>query len=177
MVRVVRKQDRSMSSDASTVFLTFPPRGIGDGEREIVKQWLAETTDIAAAYASERRGDDPAHYRRIVIVEAGARKPGYLVHCPEGTDIWLLTVLGERESVRLFPNLRAALHAVRPIAGTQASAERKVPDWMGGGSANGVTRSDGLSGTPARTIAETAAGLRRPPAAGNAAAMPRRKLP
>ena len=173
MLRVVRTQDHSMNSDVSTVFLTFPPRGIGDGEREIVKQWLAGTRDIAAAYASERRGDDPAHYRRIVVVESGSRQPSFLVHCPDGTDVWLLAVPGEQEAVKLFPSLRAALHAIRPMAGQGASA-RQAPDWTGGSPATAASHG-GVSDGPARTVAEMAAALRRPPGAGSAAAMPRHK--
>ena len=163
-----------MNSDASTVFLTFPPRSIGDGEREIVKQWLAGTSDIAAAYASERRGDDPAHYRRVVIVESGMRQPSYLVHCPEGADVWLLTIPGEHESAKMFSSLRAALHAIRPMPGMSGDSARPAPDWTGTGSAGAAGRGR-ISGEPARTVGEMATGSRRPFGVDNAAATPRRK--
>lgn len=160
-----------MTPDATTVFLTFPPRSIGDNEREILRQWFVETTDIAAAFACERRGDDPAYYRRIVIIEAGMRQPSYLVHCPDGTDVWLLTTLGEEHEVQMFPSLRTALQAVRPVPDKPTRPARPATGWIGDG------QNRGLSGGPARTIAEMAAGLRRPDAEDSADATPRRKLP
>ena len=162
-----------MSSEAATVFLTFPPRSLGEGEREAVRQWLAGVSGIAAAHASERRGDDPAYYRRIVVVETGNRQPTWLVHCPDGADVWLLTSLGERETVRLFPSLQAALHAIRLPAGAEAAPpERRAPDWMGGAA---ITARQ-VSAGPGRTVAEMAAALRRPRVVDSAVGAPRRKL-
>lgn len=163
-----------MSSDAITVFLTFPPRSLGEVEREIVRQWAAGASGISNAYACERRGDDPAHYRRIVVFETERREPRYLVHCPDGADVWLLIILGEQEQVQLFPTLRAALHAIRPAQGVTAETpERKAPDWMGN---TPLVRRGGLNAAPARTVAEMAAALRRPRAVDSAVGAPRRKL-
>ena len=164
-----------MKSEVATVFLTFPPRSLGDGERETVRQWRAGTTDIAAAYASERRGDDPAHYRRIVIVETGQQQPSFLVHCPEGTNAWLVTTLGDDRIVRIYDSLRAALNAIRPgltEPDTETEDHRTRPDWMGPSS----TAPTPVSGGPARTGAETAAALRRPRGVDSAVGAPRRKL-
>jgi len=162
-----------MNSEAAAVFLTFPPRSLGDGERETVRQWLAGATGIATAYVSERRGDDPAFYRRIVVIETDRREPSWLVHCPDGTDVWLLVTLGERKTVQLFPTLRAALGAIRPMAGaTSEEPERRAPDWMGGA----PQKPRQVSAAPERTIAEMAAVLRHPRAADSAVGAPRRKL-
>lgn len=163
-----------MISETATVFLTFPPRSVGEAEREVVRQWAAGADGIANAYASERRGDDPAHYRRIVVFETGQREPRYLVHCPDGADVWLVTTLGDREEVQLFPTLGAALHAIRPAQNVSAVApERKAPDWMGGAP---QMRRTNLNAGPAQTIAEMAAALRRPRVVDSAVGAPRRKL-
>ncbi len=163
-----------MDSEAAIVFLTFPPRSLGDGERETVRRWLAGTSDIAAAYASERRGDDPAHYRRIVIVEAGSQRPNYLVHCPDGTNMWLVTTLAERESVRVYQSLQAALNAIRPaLEGPDDEKRREPPDWMGRGSSAPARTNAG----PARTAAGMAAASLRPRVVDSAVGAPRRRRP
>lgn len=163
-----------MTSETATVFLTFPPRSLGDPERETVRKWLAGTTGISNAYASERRGDDPAHYRRIVVYETGRREPSYLVHCADGTDVWLLTRLDEQGKVYQFPSLRAALHAIRPAQGvTEDPSERNAPDWMGSAPA---PRRPNVSVARAETVAEMAAALRRPRVVDSAIGAPRRKL-
>lgn len=163
-----------MSSEAATVFLTFPPRSLSEGDRETVRQWLAATTGIGNAFASERRGDDPAFYRRIVVIETGRREPSFLVHCPDGTDVWLVTTLGSPDQVQMYPTLRAALHAIRPAQGVTADPEeRKAPDWMGGAP---MLRRPNVSAAPARTVAEMAATLRRPRDVDSAVGAPRRKL-
>jgi len=163
-----------MSDDATNVFLTFPPRSLADGEREMVRQWFAGTTDIASAYVSERRGDDPTHFRKIVIVEAGSRRPAWLVHCPNGTEVWLVTPQAEGFGPRYHTTLRAALESIRPAQPAASGANR--PDWAGTG-AIADRRTAPLSASRARTIAEMAAALRRPIGGDNAAGGPRRRQP
>ena len=115
------------------------------------------------------------YYRRIVVFETGQREPGYLVHCADGTDVWLLTRLGEQAEVQQFPSLRAALHAIRPAQGvTEDASERRAPDWMGGAP---MLRRPNVSVGPAGTVAEMAAALRRPRVVDSAVGAPRRKLP
>lgn len=168
-----KESDAAMSVDSTNVFLTFPPRSLGDGEREIVREWLAGTHDIATAYISERRGDDPAHFRKIVIVEAGSRSPSYLVHSPNGTDVWIVAPQDDHGAAHHFPHLRAALAAIRTPDPANARA-RSSDERMGLG-AVADRRGATINAGRARTIAEMAAMLRRPGGGDNAAAKPRRK--
>lgn len=162
-----------MSDDATNVFLTFPPRSLADGEREMVRQWFAGTSDIASAYVSERRADDPTHFRKIVIVETGSRRPAWLVHCPNSTEVWLVTPQTEGFGPRYYTTLRAALESIRPTQPAESPANR---EWPGAG-AVANRRAAPVSATRARTIAEMAVALRRPLGGDNAAAMPRRRQP
>jgi hypothetical protein len=168
---IAKGEPQPMTDDAINVFLTFPPRSLADGEREMVRQWFAGTTDIASAYVSERRGDDPAHFRKIVIVEAGSRRPAWLVHCPNGTEVWLVTSQAEGFGPRYYTSLRAALESIRP----HQSAD---PAGQSGWTASGAVadrRTPPLSASRARTIAEMAAALRRPLGGDSAGGAPRRK--
>ncbi len=169
---------RTMNSDATTIFQTFPPRALGHGEREVVRDWLAETADIATAYVSERRGDDPGHFRRVVVVELGLQGPSFLVHSPNGTDVWLVTSLRAPPEVRHFYTLRAALNAIRPVLPTRpGELDQPGADWMGSRSSPGIGRWGGeLSDGPGQTDDGTEATWRRPRALGNVAGAPRRKL-
>jgi hypothetical protein len=53
-----------MPSNLDNVILTFPPRPISQWERAVLAEWFAATKrkglDIAEAFVSERRGDDPS---------------------------------------------------------------------------------------------------------------------
>ena len=46
----------------------FPARPLSPDEHALVAEWLSAAGDIVTAYVSSRSHDDPAHYRRIVIV-------------------------------------------------------------------------------------------------------------
>jgi hypothetical protein len=93
----------------------FPARRLTPDEHALVDEWLANAGDIAAAYVSNRRGDDPAQYRRIVIVTKPEEGPAYLVHAPVGRNEWIVFSVGENSQIRSFPTLRVALNAVRPV--------------------------------------------------------------
>ena len=60
-----------MPSNTDNVILTFPPRPISQWERAVLAEWFAATKrkglDIAQAFVSERRGDDPKIVGRIVM--------------------------------------------------------------------------------------------------------------
>ena len=163
-----------MTDNAINVFLTFPPRCLGDGERQIVKEWLAAAPDIATAFVSERRSDNPAYFRKVVIIESGSRVPSFLVHCPNGTNLWLVSSLAEQDDVRQYPDLRAALHAIRPVP---ATAARGAPvDWMGAARAIELPPLPRFSERRPRTLAEMAEALRHPLDVGSAVGAPRRRL-
>ena len=96
------------------VIRDFPARLLTPDERALVAEWIACAGDIAEAYVSNRRVDDPALYHRIVIVtnpEAG-RRP-----CPRANPVGNLDRLfiGPRTKVQRFRTLRAALNSVRPV--------------------------------------------------------------
>ena len=62
-----------------------------------------------------RHGDDPALYRRIVIITKLDDGPSHLVHAPPGRDIWIVFTLAHRTKVRRVQTLRAALNFIRPV--------------------------------------------------------------
>jgi hypothetical protein len=93
----------------------FPARLLTPDERALVAEWIAGAGDIAEAYVSNRRVDDPALYHRIVIVTKADDGPSHLVHAPPGRDIWIVFSLGRRTKVQRFRALRAALNSVRPV--------------------------------------------------------------
>lgn len=103
-----------MSADAHAVMLTFPPRELSPLERALVDEWLASAGDIADAYVSTRRSDDPAVYRRVVITEARARRPKFMIHSPGDLNLWVKVTVAPKQ-VETFPNLRDALNSVRRV--------------------------------------------------------------
>ena len=98
----------------------FPARPLTPDERPLVAEWFASAGDVAATYVSSRRGDDPAHYRRIVIVTKPDEGPSHLVHAPSGRDIWIVFSVGGRTRIQRFPTLRAALNSIRPVLADSA---------------------------------------------------------
>ena len=104
-----------MTDRMGDVLRTFPPRPPNPDERATVAEWLAATCNIASAYVSERRGDDPAIYRRIVISIGPERTPSFLVHAPIGMSCWLVCSVGRGSDVRRFDSLRDALNSIRVV--------------------------------------------------------------
>ena len=74
-------------------------------------EWFAAAGDIAEAYVSNRHGDDPALYRRIVIITKLDDGPSHLVHAPPGRDIWIVFTLARRTKIRRVQTLSAALNS------------------------------------------------------------------
>jgi hypothetical protein len=105
----------------------FPARPLMPDERALVAEWLASVGDIAATYVSSRRGDDPALYRRIVIVTKPDEGPSHLVHAPSGRDIWIVFSVGMRTRIRRFPTLRAALNSIRPVLADSVPIRAPAP--------------------------------------------------
>ena len=92
---------------------SFPPRPVTDGERQLLLDWVETNVDFSA-FVSERRSDDPAIYRRIVVLRRATRQRLYLIHCPQGSNWWMVSSAADRENVGFFPTLRAALQFIRP---------------------------------------------------------------
>ena len=97
------------------ILRTFPPRALAPHEHAFVAEWLSRAGDIVSAYVAERRSDDPAMYRRVVIVAGLSNRPSHLIHAPEGMSCWLLFSIGEYPPVRQFDTLREALNSIRPV--------------------------------------------------------------
>jgi hypothetical protein len=93
----------------------LPARLLTPDERALVAEWIGGAGDVAEAYVSNRRGDDPALYHRIVIVVKPEDGPAHLVHASTGRDIWIVLSLGRRTKTQRFRTLRAALNSVRPV--------------------------------------------------------------
>ena len=105
----------------------FPARPLMPDEHSLVAEWLASVGDIAATYASSRRDDDPAHYRRIVIVTKPDEGPSHFVHAPSGREIWIVFSVGKRTGIQRFPTLRAALNSIRPVLADSAPPANRRP--------------------------------------------------
>jgi hypothetical protein len=111
----------AMPNRTGDVLRTFPPRPLNPDERALVEMWLSVACDVASAYVSERRSDDPALYRRVVVTLGPEPGPSYLVHAPAGISCWLVTSVGHGCEVRTFDTLRAALNSIRPVFEINAS--------------------------------------------------------
>jgi hypothetical protein len=115
-----------MQTDRATnVLMTFPPRPLTDGEREILRAWSTEVNDVFA-FVSERRSDDPAIYRRIVITRTSTGQRLYLIRPPQGHDSWLVMSVKEGEDLARCPTLRAALNFVKPARTGEQSDQMKL---------------------------------------------------
>jgi len=108
-----------MPSSVDNVLLTFPPRPVSQWERTLLAEWVTlskrKGSDIARAFVSERRGDDPKILGRIVIMLKTTREPAFLVHSPQESTFWVVTSGPNWSEVQRFRTLRAALNAIRPV--------------------------------------------------------------
>jgi hypothetical protein len=93
----------------------FPARLLTPGEHALVAEWLAVAGDVSSAYVSDRRGDEPAYYRRIVVIMNPDDGPSHLVSGAAGREIWIVFSLGRRTRIQHFRTLRAALNSIRPV--------------------------------------------------------------
>lgn len=106
----------------------FPARMLTPDQRALVGEWIAAAGDIAEAYVSNRRADDPAFYHRIVIAAKADEGPSHLVHASSGRNIWIVFSLGRRTKIKRFPTLRAALNSIRPVlAATELENVTYIP--------------------------------------------------
>jgi hypothetical protein len=108
------------------VFRHSPARALTPEERAIVAEWLAAAGDIASAYVSDRRTDDPALYRCVVIITKPDDGPSHLVHAPSNQNVWIVYLLGQESDVQTFSTLPTALNSIRPVLLTTGPG--KPPD-------------------------------------------------
>jgi hypothetical protein len=97
-------------------------RPLRPDERRLVEEWLASAGDVVSAYISERRTDDPATYRQIVITVEGDGEPSYFIDTPSGTNYWIVAQPRPFPDVHKFDSLREALNFVRPVLGYSAES-------------------------------------------------------
>jgi hypothetical protein len=106
-------------SNIDNVILTFPPRPFSQWERALLAEWLAATQqeglDIARAFVSERRSDDPWIIGKIVVILRTSREPSFLVYAPRETAFWVVTAAPKWNRVQRYRSLRAALNSIRPV--------------------------------------------------------------
>ncbi len=113
-----------MNHSVKSVQRIFPPRPLTDGERAILLGWSIAAKDFSA-FVSERRSDDPAVYRRIVISRRVDNRRLYLIHSHQNSDHWIMVSAADQEDVGHFPTLRAALNYISPV--TVAAPLTDVP--------------------------------------------------
>ena len=104
-----------MTHNAVDVLQTLPPRPLSPDERMLLDEWLSASGDIACAFFSERRADDPALYRRIVIYEDVDAGPSYLIHAPLAVDAWITMNVHDASRAKSFATLRQALNSIRLV--------------------------------------------------------------
>jgi hypothetical protein len=108
-----------MPSNADNVILTFPPRPITLWQRNVVAEWFAGTQqqglDIARAYVSERRGDDPMIAGRIAVVVWPNQEPTHLIYSPAESTFWVVSSAPSWGDLHRFGTLQAALNSIRPV--------------------------------------------------------------
>jgi hypothetical protein len=93
----------------------FPARPLKPAEQALVATWLASAGDVASAFVSSRRNDDPALAHRIIIITNPDDGPSHMIHAPSGADVWVVFRPGSRPTFRQFRTLRAALNSVRRV--------------------------------------------------------------
>ncbi len=93
----------------------FPARPLTPDEHSLLAEWLASAGDIALAYVSSRRDDDPALYNRIVIIPKLDQEPSHLIHAPPARAIWMVFSFRGKPRIRRYRTLRNALNSVRRV--------------------------------------------------------------
>lgn len=108
------KRFPAMSNRVENVHRMFPPRPLTDGERAILLGWTLATKDFST-FVSERRSDDPAVYRRIIVSRRVNNRRLYMIHAHQNSDYWIMVSAADGEDVGHFPTLRAALNFINPV--------------------------------------------------------------
>ena len=103
-----------MPNRAALALLSFPPRALNPSELDLFREWLSRAGEIALAYVSERRSDDPRFYRRIVVRIDRRREDVCTVHAPStGTGSqWIVTFPNQPRDAELYESLRDALNSI-----------------------------------------------------------------
>ena len=118
-----------MNQVSKNAFSTFPARALTEDEHCVLLDWVKAAKEFSA-FVSERRTDDPAIHRRIVVYRRTTRQQVYLIHSPINAAGWVIVSASTGEDVQRFPALHTALNYVEPVKiaprATEASASGKV---------------------------------------------------
>jgi hypothetical protein len=104
-----------MDHSIQNVLRTSPPRPLTDDERLLLHDWVRGAQGFTA-FVSDRRTDEPAIYRRIVISVRATRQHLYLVHAATEPACWMMLSIATGEYAARLPTLRAVLESIEPVA-------------------------------------------------------------
>lgn len=110
-----RRGGKTVATVGDAIGHCFLARLLAPDEHALLARWLAAAQDVAEAYVSNRRDDDPVLYRRIVIVTRPSEGPSHLVHAPAGRKKWIVFSLGPKSQIQSYRTLREALNSIRPV--------------------------------------------------------------
>jgi hypothetical protein len=109
----------------------LPARLMTPDERALFDDWLATAGDIASAYISQRRGDDPILRNRIVLAAGPDESPSHIVFAAIGRDIWVVLQPSRRTRIQRFRTLHAvldSLRSTRPAAASVGARDHAAQD-------------------------------------------------
>lgn len=120
-----------MPSPADNVALICPPRPVSQWGRALLAEWFAATrrqgADVARAFVSERRSDEPRIAGRIVVMMQPGKEPTHLVYSPVESACWVVATGHDWKELQRFRTLRAALNSIRPVLPMPDAAQGAEP--------------------------------------------------
>lgn len=103
-----------MDHSIQNVLRTSSPRPLTDDEHLLLNDWIQAAQGFTA-FVSERRSDEPAIYRRIVVSLRATRQHLYLLHAATEPAGWIMLTIATGEYFGRFPTLRAVLDHIEPV--------------------------------------------------------------
>lgn len=101
---------------------TISPRPLTDDERQLLLDW-ARLAKSYSAFVSERRSDDPAIYRRIVVFRRDTNQHLYRIHAGDNSNGWIMLSAAKGDVIERFPTLLTALNHIEPVTLTMRAAD------------------------------------------------------
>ena len=116
-----------MDSSIQHVLRTSSPRSLTDDERLLLLDWI-QAAQRFTAFISERRSDEPAIYRRIVVSLRATRQHLYLLHAATEPAGWIMLTIATGEYAGRYPTLRAVLDYIEPVVLPERRPAPPQPD-------------------------------------------------
>jgi hypothetical protein len=104
---------------------TSLPRTLTEDERQLVLDW-AKTANSYSAFVSERRNDDPAIYRRIIVFRRDTNQHLYKIHTSSESPGWIMLSAARGDYIERFGTLRGALDYVEPVSLPKFATDRPI---------------------------------------------------